>query len=301
MAGIPLLLRIWTGLEKLPVAGNTFNKLRYPAKKLLSLFQRDAHESWQKRIATVRSCPDNNAIPRVADAGLAVQNVITMHNGLKIREGSYYGVGMAQLLRENGGVHEPQEERVFAEVLKAIKPNSQMIELGAYWGFYSLWFARAVQSAKCILVEPTLINLDYGRENFKLNGKEAEYIQGFIGACARAEFDRIPELTVDQICRERNIEKLAILHSDIQGAEYEMLLGAENMLRNHRIDFIFVSTHGEDLHANVKSKLTDWNYSVLADVTPAHSYSDDGIIVMKSPNIEFTLPFEVSLRQHASA
>jgi Methyltransferase FkbM domain len=287
---------MWSGLENLPVAGYGFRKLRYPVKKAISLLQKGSQEGWEKRIAIVKSCPDNNAIPRVPDAGLTLKSVMTMHNGIKVREGSYYGVGMARLLRENRGVHEPQEERVFAEVLKAIKPNSHMIELGAYWGFYSLWFARDIPTAHCILVEPSLSNLDYGRENFILNGKSAEFIQAFVGASAKADFDHIPELTVDKICLDRGIEQLAILHSDIQGAEYEMVLGAERMLRNHTIDFIFVSTHGEDLHTNVKVKLEEWGYVVLTDVSPKHSFSDDGILVLRSPNIKFALPFEVSLR-----
>ncbi len=288
--------KIWMDLERVPFLGSAFIKMRYPAKVIMSKFDRSAQNSWQKRIAIVRACPDNAAIARVPGAGLSNNGIMTMHNGIKIREGSYYGVGMAQLLRENGGVHEPQEERVFAEVLKAIEPNSHMIELGAYWGFYSLWFARDIPSAKCILVEPTLSNLDYGRENFALNGKTAEYVQAFVGASAKAEFNKIPEITVDQLCRERSIDRLAILHSDIQGAEYEMLLGAEKMLSHCKVDFVFVSTHSEDLHGKVKSKLARWGYDLITDVRPAHSYSDDGILVMKAREIDFKLPFDVSRR-----
>ena len=290
------LIKIWNGLESVPIIGKVFRRARYPAKKLASHFMARNMLHWQRRITIVRSSPDNAGIPRMKGAGRSNKGIMVMHNGIKIHEGSYYGVGMAQLLRENDGVHEPQEERVFAEVLKVLKPNSHMIELGAYWGFYSLWFARDIPWAKCILVEPTSSNLDYGRENFALNGKTAEYVQAFVGASAKTEFNKIPEVTVDQMCRERSIDRLAILHSDIQGAEYEMLLGAEKMLSDRKVDFVFVSTHSEDLHGKVKSKLVGWGYDLITDVTPEHSYSEDGILVMKAREIDFKLPFNVSLR-----
>jgi hypothetical protein len=38
----------------------------------------------------------------------------------------------------NRGVHEPLEEFVFQEVLKRLPEACAMIELGAYWGHYSM-------------------------------------------------------------------------------------------------------------------------------------------------------------------
>jgi hypothetical protein len=296
MVNLTGFVKYWTWFEATPVVGGLFRKLRYPAKRIVAAFQPHANESWNSRIAIVKTCPDNAEIPRVPDAGLTRKNVMTMHNGIKIREGSYYGIGMARLLKENKGVHEPQEERVFAAVLKAIPSQATMVELGAYWGFYSLWFASEIANARCILVEPTLSNLEYGRENFELNGKSAEFIQGFVGASAMASFSGIPQFTLDELCAERGITHLNILHSDIQGAEFEMLQGGEQMISKHAVDFIFVSTHSELLHANVKSRLIAWGYVVLADVSPEQSYSDDGILVVKSPRVDFKLNFDVSLR-----
>jgi hypothetical protein len=296
MAKTPFALRVWTKLESLSVAGAAFRKIRYPAKKLYARLGLSDNDNWEKRIETVLSSPDNKFIDRVAGAGRVRNGLITMHNGIQIREGSYYGVGMTNLLERNRGVHEPQEERVFAEVLKAIPPKSTMIELGAYWGFYSLWFAKSVQSSSCVLVEPMLSNLEYGRENFALNDRTADFVQAFIGSGARTQFDAIPELTVDQICKDRGISHLSVLHSDIQGQELEMIAGASNMLKHHLVDFIFVSTHGESLHADARLALKSWGYVTLADVTPYHSFADDGLLVMRSPLVAFTLPFEVSQR-----
>ena len=49
------------------------------------------------------------------------------------------------MLLENKGVHEPQEEKAFLEVLNYVEKGSTMIELGSYWGFYSLWFNKKIK------------------------------------------------------------------------------------------------------------------------------------------------------------
>jgi hypothetical protein len=98
------------------------------------------------------------------------------------------------------------------------------------------------------------------------------------------------------LCATHGIENLSVLHSDIQGAEFDMLEGGVKMLSNHAVDFVFVSTHSELLHSTVKNKLIEWGYIALADVSPIQSYSDDGILVVRSPKINFKMDFEVSMR-----
>ena len=76
--------------------------------------------SWQKRIDIVKADPDNQKIPRIPLAGKVFSDHQLLHNGLKITLGSYYDYGNAHLLIENKGVHEPQEEYAFSEVLPFI-------------------------------------------------------------------------------------------------------------------------------------------------------------------------------------
>ena len=61
---------------------------------------------------------DSDSLPRVADAGALVERdgvkLPVMHNGLLIEEGGYFGQWMTEILRSSHGVHEPQEEVVFA-------------------------------------------------------------------------------------------------------------------------------------------------------------------------------------------
>src|SRR5882757_2436953 len=98
-------------------------------------------ERWKRRIALVKQSADNARIQTVPNAGKLEHDHQVMHNGLRITLGSYYDYGNTRLLEQNRGIHEPQEEYVFQEILKHMKPGAVMMELGSYWAFYSLWFA----------------------------------------------------------------------------------------------------------------------------------------------------------------
>jgi hypothetical protein len=178
-----------------------------------------------------------------------------------------------------------------------MKPGASMIELGAYWGYYSLSFAQAVQGARCILVEPSADNLRYGQNNFALNGYEAKFVHAGIGSNVELLKLHAPPTTVDQLCAEHGLEVLDMLHADIQGAEVEMLEGADRMLSGFRVGFLFISTHSDDLHAAVRKSLGKYGYHSFLDIPPSQSYSVDGIVAASAPSIAFALPFEVSRRR----
>jgi hypothetical protein len=96
------------------------------------------------RFREVISDPLNLLIERVPMAGFLDGNQVYLHNGLRVPvagPGAYYGP-FSQLLVINRGVHEPLEEFVFQEVLKCLPEAPSMIELGAYWGHYSMWFKK---------------------------------------------------------------------------------------------------------------------------------------------------------------
>ena len=105
-----------------------------------------------------------------------------------------------------------------------------------------------------------------------------------------------PSTTVDRLCAEYGLDDLDMLHADIQGAEVEMIEGADRMLSGPHIGFLFISTHSDDLHAAVKKSLVTYGYQPFLDIPPSQSYSVDGIVAASAPSIGFALPFEVSRR-----
>jgi len=256
---------------------------------------------WKSRIDEVLRAPDNVYIPRTRDAGSIRNGFQIMHNGVRVRVGQYYGTPIQLMLSENRGVHEPQEERVFGEVLKHIRPGGVMVELGAYWGFYSLWFQAGVDEARSYLVEPDPVNLQVGRDNFAANNKVGTFIQAFVGAAEKDAGSGRRVLSVDALVNEHKIDHIDILHSDIQGAEHEMLLGARKSLRAGLIDYLFISTHSNKLHSACTDLLDEMDFALLAEANLDDSYSFDGVIAAKAPHVQGPDLIAIALKSKQSA
>lgn len=235
-----------------------------------------------QRATLVGQSPDNSFIPRVEGAGQIANGKQLMHNGLQIYLGSYYGPEYAQLLMLNKGVHEPQEERVFMEVLSTLPENALMIEMGAFWSFYSMWFQKNIKGAVNYMVEPDAFNIGHGKRNFRLNKMKGRFIQAFVSSKSQPE-DTIPTICIDDFVAQNNIEFIHMLHSDIQGYEYEMLQGAAGSFTNKKIGYVFISTHSNDIHDKCLAFLTERQFIILAAANLDESFSEDGLIAARAP------------------
>jgi hypothetical protein len=232
------------------------------------------------RFREVISDPLNLLIERVPAAGFLDGDLVYLHNGLRVPvagPGAYYG-SFSQLLVLNRGVHEPLEEYVFQQVLKRLPDSPSMIELGAYWGHYSMWFKQQRPKGGVILVEPDPACLKAGQENFARNGFKGEFIHAFVGA---GKFE------VDAFFRNRKIRQLDILHTDIQGFETEMLQGAQDVLAKRRVHYLFVSTHSQAIHGTIADGLGRLGYRVeISSDFDVQTTSFDGFVFASSPEVE---------------
>jgi len=248
---------------------------------------------WQERVDTVLKSPDNKFITRVPNAGNIQQDVQIMHNGIKIHVGSYYGNGATILLNRNGGVHEPQEEKAFNDIMNYLPADATMLELGAFWAFYSMCFKAKIPDGKNYLIEPDPHALQSGKSNFKLN-KFKGYFFNF--SISDQVFSEKGTITVDEFLKSQQIDHLSVLHSDIQGFEVKMLQGATSSLMENKIDYIFISTHSNALHDECIHYLKTLQYIILCDANLDESYSWDGLIVAKSALIKQPERIDISKR-----
>jgi hypothetical protein len=214
-----------------------------------------------------------------------------MHNGVRVCANGYYGAGILNLLIENKGVHEPQEEFAFEQIVCLLPQDCVMLELGAYWGFYSLSLLNKHPKAKCFLVEPETQNLISGQINFRLNGREGNFTQAMVDEFPKRDPKTI---SLDSFCDENKINHLNILHSDIQGHELAMLEGGRGFLTAGSVDFIFISTHSQKLHTGCLEKLKTYGYTILADADMNETFSYDGLIVAKHCSVKFPETIEIS-------
>lgn len=232
-----------------------------------------------ERYREIVSDPVNLLIARVPEAGYVdAAGKVVLHNGVRVPlrgAGSYYG-DFSDILIINRGVHEPVEEYCFQQLLAGLtSARPVMLELGSYWAHYSMWLKQAHPQATCHMVEADAANLEAGRENFRANGFTGEFHRGMVG---RGGFQ------VDAFLRAQGLDRLDILHADIQGFEAEMLEGAAEALAAHRIDRVFVSTHSEALHASVESVLRSHGYHIeVTSDFERHTTSCDGFVFASAP------------------
>ena len=231
------------------------------------------------RFREIISDPLNLLIERHPLAGFVYNDLVYLHNGNLVPIGgpNAYCGSFSEILIVNRGVHEPLEEYVFQEVTRHIDGKPVMLELGAYWGHYSLWLKKKYPNAATHLVEPDVGNLAVGRCNFDLNKQSGEFYNEFVGD---------GKFTVDRFVSNKRIKKLDILHSDIQGYEIEMLRGCESSLKNRIIDYFFISTHSQDLHMQVEAylALSGYRLEVSSDVDH-QTTSSDGFVFASNPAI----------------
>jgi len=226
-------------------------------------------DTFDQRFRDIISDPNNLFIDRVPDAGKSSAGKIVLHNGIEVYDECYYG-NFTEILKINKGVHEPSEERMFSKVLNFIESGSTMVELGSYWAFYSLWFKTSIEDAKCYCIEPDPVFRKSGEDNFRLNGLTASFHEMEIGI--RSD--------LYSFFLENGIEEIGILHSDIQGAEIDMLRQISPMLLRKSIKYIFVSTHEDSIHRECISILSENGYRIVCDCDyGSETFQYDGFIL----------------------
>lgn len=245
-------------------------------------------------------CQDCAGITKVAEAGRTIETpagaVQIMHNGIKVRAGGYHGDWMAQVIRALQGHHEPQEELVFHHMLKYVRHNSLIVELGAFWAYYTLWYLHEIPGASAICVEPDPANLSVGRQNAALNELESriEFHQAWVGGqyldhlempCeSTGAVQGLPCLDFEAILRLAGDRVIEVLHMDVQGQELPfaktMQAAADGTVR-----FVVMSTHHSSIsgstttHTDCLAILNQVGATILAQHDVQQSYSGDGLIV----------------------
>ena len=254
-----------------------------------------------QRLAITSQCRDCDDIPKAEDAGLVIINddniaVQIMHNGLQVVADGYIGAWMTCLIQALRGHHEPQEERLFHEVLKTFCGKSSMIELGGWWSYYSLWFLKDNPQRRAIVVEADPNHLEVGKINAKLNKLTPTFLNAIVGGSSsdsvQIQLDdgkviTLPKFSIEQIMIDQGLDHLDILHCDIDGAEVDTLLGCMNIFKERKVNWVFVSTHSHHVSKDPLTHLKCLDILRKAGAIIEHAfdvhegYSGDGLIVAR--------------------
>ena len=88
-----------------------------------------------------------------------------------------------------------------------------------------------------------------------LNKMKGDFTQGAVGEKG---------MRVDDFLKEKKIDFVDLLHVDIQGAELEMLFGAEKSIKEGKIGYAFISTHSQSLHEDCLKFLKNHDFDIIA-------------------------------------
>lgn len=251
-----------------------------------------------ERIGMAARCTDCATLPKVSGAGSVLtepdgERLQLMHNGLKVIADGYCGEWMTRLIARCHGHHEPQEERVFHEIVTRLPDDAAMLELGGWWSFYTLWFLQGHPRRRGFVVEPDPSHRALGEANARRNGLAPMFMAGFAGASASppvpfvtesGERVTIPRLSPASIMAEHGLDRLDLLHCDAQGAELEVLQGCAGAFAARRIGFAVVSTHhwsisGDPLtHQRCLELIKRCGGQIIAEHDVHESFSGDGLI-----------------------
>jgi FkbM family methyltransferase len=273
---------------------------------------------FERSLMTI-SCRDCDSIPKVQGAGQVIERngerLQRMHNGLEVIYGGYYGDWMAHIIRGLQGHHEPQEEAIFSRLLRYVRHNTRMVELGCFWAYYTCWFLKEIPDSTALCIEPDPQNLAVGRRNLELNGlaARARTVNAWIGPQAQEHHEvytetgvlaAIPVLDGPAVIAmaEGPIE---LLHLDIQGAELALLQSIAPELAADRLRFIMISTHHSSIsgsaytHVDCIDRLRSMGATILVEHDVIESFSGDGMILASFCSADRNLSFPEISRNRA--
>ena len=183
------------------------------------------------------------------------------------------------------------EQQFFLNIMRNLEGHVNIMELGAGRGDWCLALAGIVNfnlidhnisSYKCYAVEGEPTHFEWTKTHFEEQGINAVAIHGAIskengeckfyakedpsdhyGQCIHDDGDIIvPTFSLDYLVDKYQIDKIDILHVDIQGAEYDMLLGAVQTLKQKKIKYMMIGMHRPEFNEKIKEFLKPYGYEV---------------------------------------
>ena len=159
-----------------------------------------------------------------------------------------------------------------------IQPGSVIYDIGANVGYFSLLAAvLAGEEGKVVAFEPLPRNTEFLKKHIALNHLSTiQVVEAAVSShSGEAFFDfgastamghlsengglRVQMVSLDEMVSEGQLPPPNYIKIDVEGAEYEVLQGAENVIIKYR-PVLFLDTHQRTAHQNTISFLKNQNY-----------------------------------------
>ena len=173
------------------------------------------------------------------------------------------------------GSYEMGKRKAFERI---INPGAVVYDIGANVGYFSLLSAVLVGSGGFVYAfEPLPRNVEFLRKHIKLNKLnniqvvdaavsdhtgEAWFNLGAssaMGHLSESGEVQVRLVSLDRLLSERLLKPPDFMKIDVEGAEYDVLCGAQEMIRAHR-PVLFLDTHDRKAHDLTISFLSEQGY-----------------------------------------
>ena len=91
---------------------------------------------------------------------------------------------------------------------------------------------------------------------------------------------KIPAYTIDKLIQTYGFDHVDIIDIDVQGTEYEAMLGAADSIRNDLIDYMLIGTHHRELN-NALRRLLSPKFDLIVDIYPNSVATVNGFAPVK--------------------
>ena len=86
---------------------------------------------------------------------------------------------------------------------------------------------------------------------------------------------KVPMYTLDHLVQEYGFDHVDIVQMDVQGAEYDVIQGAANAIKDDMIDYFLINIHHNDFSHMLTARLSD-KYNLIIDLKRESLGSVDG-------------------------
>lgn len=158
---------------------------------------------------------------------------------------------------------------------RRLSPGSILVDVGAHEGYFAVLAARIVgSSGKVLAIEPQSRVLPVLQENLRLNdasnvivvpyaisdktGSEELFLSvdhntGGSGLTKTSRFnlptERVTTRSLIDVVDRHGIDNVDLIKMDIEGFEYEAILGSTQLFRNKRVGTIALELHGAQIRS----------------------------------------------------
>ncbi|MBL8295585.1 MAG: FkbM family methyltransferase [Bryobacterales bacterium] len=175
------------------------------------------------------------------------------------------------------GTYELTKQKLFAGL---ITPGTVVFDIGANVGFYTLLAARVTgPSGRVYAFEPLPRNVAFLREHLRMNRVgNVELVESAVsnfdgegmffadtdphmGHLSLSGKFKVPVLQLSNFVEQHGASAPHLIKIDVEGAEAEVLDGAEALLRRYR-PRILLATHSRPVHAECCARLRALGYAL---------------------------------------